>query len=553
MTEIVELASSRSSADLSVNQVQGGDPGVPNAPTGVMPKPEPELELGVGMNMPFSIPYSGPGSEDEQLFESVRPLGSDEGPSVAQLEAMRRMDGQARALYRLITEPIRSAMRNAAITPAEGGEKEAEFIDQLLNTPATNGGMLIPFKRVMAQLMLGVFDGFSPFEIVYWSPKTGPLKGKWTIKKLAYRPAATISFLTDLHGTFQGFRQRTFFAGRTIDVHIEENAAFYYAANEEERPFYGISYFQAAFYHYDKKMKLYYIAHLAAQRAATGLRVGRMPGGASTQDKNRFLKGMADLGIAQYMVVPGTQAEGWDLEVVKDGPSFDYLSYINHQNSQMSKSLLAPWFDQNQGSGQGDASVINSMPTDSSHGMFTAMIKAIMDELQDIINNDLIPRFIDWNFNSGKYPTWAFGTFTDEQEEAIDEIFSKLASVAQASLSVTPEFMRALEEHMAEELGLEIDYDAVAEREAAQQQLSQQMQEAQLQNMQGSPPDTGGEGGQGGSVDGNPPGGGGGLGAKAAAARNGAPERASSADKAALSADPVLRLAYELLEEAVLG
>ena len=49
------------------------------------------------------------------------------------------------------------------------------------------------------------------------------------------------------------------------------------AAQEEERKFYGISFFQSAFYHYDKKVKLYYTAHLAAQRAAVGTRVGTVP------------------------------------------------------------------------------------------------------------------------------------------------------------------------------------------------------------------------------------------------------------------------------------
>ena len=44
-----------------------------------------------------------------------------------------------------------------------------------------------------------------------------------------------------------------------------ERDALYFANDEAERPFYGVSMFESAFYHYDKKTKLYYIAH---QRAA---------------------------------------------------------------------------------------------------------------------------------------------------------------------------------------------------------------------------------------------------------------------------------------------
>jgi hypothetical protein len=578
VADLVELASTGvgTTDPTAPNRgVQGGDLG--NYPDAVLPKPPLEQELGVGSNMPFSMPYSGPGSQDEQLFEEVRPLGPEDGPSVTQLEMMRRMDGQARALYRLITEPIRSALRNAKVTPAQqqetakpgavkgiktaptkkepvaDGEAEAQFIEALFTTPASSGGMIIPFKRVMAQMMLGVFDGFSPFELVYRVPKTGPLKGKIALKKVAYRPANTITFLTDVHGQYQGMRQRTFFNGRTVDEKLDSENTIYYAANEEERPFYGVSYFQAAFYHYDKKMKLYYIAHLAAQRAATGLRVGRMPAGASVQDKHSFQAAMADLGMAQYITLPGSSAEGWDVTVVKDGPSFDFLSYINHQNSQMSKSVLAPFFDQNQGAGSDSSPMIVSAPTDPTQGMFTAMIKAIMDELQDVINNEVIPRFIDWNFNSGKYPTWQFGTFTDEQEAAIESTFDKLAAVAQSGLSVTPEFMRALEEHMAQEMGLDVDYAAVAAREKAAADSSAAMSSLQLQAMrQQVNPDQSGDGSdQGGGQQGSQ-GGDQSLDSQASSAQQGPPEKSTRADRASLSnGSDILALAYQLLEESV--
>src|SRR5690606_26810638 len=100
--------------------------------------------------------------------------------------------GHARALYRLITLPIRAALQTSTFVPAEGGEAEAEFIKQVFTTPPGAGGMTVTFQRFMSQMLGALFDGFAAFEKVFWMPEHGPMKGKYTLKKLAYRPSDTI-------------------------------------------------------------------------------------------------------------------------------------------------------------------------------------------------------------------------------------------------------------------------------------------------------------------------------------------------------------------------
>jgi predicted RNA binding protein YcfA (HicA-like mRNA interferase family) len=85
------------------------------------PKPRSLVEIGFDDNMPFTEPYRG--SHLVYKHSEV---------TVQQLVRMRRTDGQARALYRLITLPIRAALQTATFVPAqveEGGEAEAEFIE----------------------------------------------------------------------------------------------------------------------------------------------------------------------------------------------------------------------------------------------------------------------------------------------------------------------------------------------------------------------------------------------------------------------------------------
>lgn len=415
------------------------------------PKPRAGIQVGFDDNLPFTEPYQG----SHLVYKNSE-------VTVQQLVRMRRTDGQARALYRLITLPIRAALQTATFVPAqiqEGGEAEADFIEQLFTLPPNAGGMSVPLTRIIAQMLQAVFDGYSPFEMVYWQPTTGPLKGKWTLKKLNYLPADTVKFLVTKDGSFDGFRQVTQKpGGEIIDVKIPRDSCVYYAAQEEENKFYGLSYFEAAYYHFDKKVKLYYLMHLAAQRSAVGTRVGTIPEDHDDAEKTAFQRGLADLGVAQWMTKP----EDYLVELLKEGGSFDFLSYINHHNSQMSKSILAAFFDENQGTG-GDASLVDfGKQTDS---LFVMMLQTIMTEIASIINHYIIPRFIDWNFKSGKYPEFRWGPFTDDDKNAIQDVFTALAGIQGGNF--TPEFFRETEKKMADKFGLEIDYETIEKEEEA--------------------------------------------------------------------------------------
>jgi Intein splicing domain len=281
------------------------------------------------------------------------------------------------------------------------------------------------------------------------------------------------------------FVHNTFFQGRTIDVKIAKETALYYAHEEAERPFYGVSMFESAFYHYDKKEKLYYIAHLAAQRAAVGLRVGTMVPNAPAEDKNNFVKALSQLGLAQYIALPTAD---WTVQTLNESASrFDFLGLINHHNSQMSKSVLAQWFDNEQGGGQGDSTLVDFGKQDDV--TYFLMLEGILEEMAGIITDHIFPRFVDWNFGTGKYPQFKWGPLTEEAKAAIQDTFDKLAT-AGPQANVTPEFMLDLEQRMATDFGFDIDYDKIkSDREKQQKQMAAQQKAAaqQAQEAQQNP------------------------------------------------------------------
>lgn len=423
-------------------------------------------EFGLRQNLPFTTTWTPPSGQGTTSNELWRP--DDDTPTIAQLVEMRKTDGQARALYRLITLPIRSALKGVTFTPAEGGEKEAEFIEQMLTLPPNGGGMTSSLNRVIAEMLLATFDGFSAFEQVYHIPKYGPLKGKICLRKLAYRPSDTVTFLLDDSGGFNGFRQRAYFKGQAMDVGIPRDRAFYFAVQEEERPFYGVSYFQSAFYHYDVKKKMYWLAHLAAQHRAVGSRIGEVPPSASELDKANFRAALEDFGVMQTIMLP----PGFKVDNQYPSGSFDYMQLINHHNSQMSKSVLASFFDEQQG---GDKALVDFGK--QSDALFLMGLQSIMEDVAYVINTHLIPKFVDWNFGSSKYPTFTWGPFTDEQKEAINDAFNKLSTAGQ-TLTVSEDFVFELEKIMAEDLGLPVDYEKVqAEKDEAKELAKQQQQQ----------------------------------------------------------------------------
>lgn len=419
-------------------------------------KPEINIGTAIGVDQsaqPFMSNYKG-------FWETYR----YDDVTVAQLVDMRKKNGQARALYSLITLPIRNSLKTASFIPSkieEGGQEEADFIRNVFTLPPEQGGLETPFSLCIAALLLGVFDGFAALEQVFHSPDNGPLKGKWTLQDLEIRPSQTLTFLLDDHGKLAGVRQLSYDKGKTIDAPIPKNVLAIYTCHSEERRYYGRSMFESAFYHYDKIVKLEFIAHLAAQRAAVGTRIGHIPAqGQSDQATAKFLQALANLNVAQWIALP----PGYEIEIQKEGGTFDFLEMIKYHNSQMSKSVLAAFFDDDQG---GNSSMLVDFGKQSdSH--FTMMIDTIMSDIAAVINHQIIPQIIRWNFGpEAKMPTFEFGMLTEEDKSAIKDTWDKLM-VAGPNSNATPEFTVAMEEAINDIFSLGVDYPAIKiEQEAA--------------------------------------------------------------------------------------
>lgn len=398
------------------------------------------------------------------------------------LVEMRRRDGQTRALLRLFTLPILSCLKEAEWVAPEyidgGADEEVEFANQMFRLPPAAGGMTSSLDTIMRYTLLGILEGFSVFEEVRQIPDSGPLKGKITLRKLAHRDASTIKFRVDETGGFNGVNQ-TFknHKGELVTVTIPKEKSWFWTANFEENPFYGVSFFETAWYHYEIKTKLYYIAHIASQFAAVPGRIGKAPQNATGPQKAAFAKALQTFAFNTSLVVP----HDYDVDSFNGTTGFNFLSLIDHHAHMQAKSVLMQFADT-----EDRMVLIDNGKADASADMYIKALESIMAQIAESWTVHLMPKYIDWNFGSHKYPVFRFGQLSDSAKDGIREVFTSV--VTSSVLNCTPEFIREMEKKLAVRFGLDIDYETIEgnEQEAARQQAAQAAAQAELEALQGA-------------------------------------------------------------------
>lgn len=460
-------------SDISVTQYDGTDEVEMAEETEVTPFKARQMTQEIGV-LPIGAPFGGFTTEEEFNLTDV---------SIEELDKMCRTDGTARSLYNIITLPIRAA--KWSLVPAEDGEEERNFIEAMFTEPPYRGGMSTPMDYVIAVAAKAVRQGFVAWEKVY---RIGTIQypdaegniirrdNAILLRKLAPRPSHQVTFLTDDTGGFNGFRQRVNYKGRYIEATIPREKALVYTVNKHENPLYGESMFLPAYYHYDKKHKLYYVAHLAYMMNAIPARLGRYPANAKKDVQEAFKRALANLGVNSVVTVPqfsGPDVAQYEVETFESRRQLaDFTPLINHHNSEMAKSVLAQFIELGQ-SGKGGSYALGQ---DQSE-FFLMAIEAIMAEIAYTFNSYLIPEFIDYNFGTGRYPTFQFEPLVDSTKELLKSTFEKLVNAS--SKQVSDEFMLEMERRVAEEFGFDVDYEELRKRQEEDSVLDREVRRAQ--------------------------------------------------------------------------
>jgi len=361
---------------------------------------------------------------------------------------MQDNDGTVRAITRLVAMPIQASP--IKIMPGKGDKGERDFIETVFMNTQKEGGMSTPLPFVIADMTRAIFEGFRLYEKVPQIIGEGKYKGKIGWRKLAPRDSKTLDLRSDMHGGFLGAHQTANFGFNIVDVNIPAEKCILFTFQKERHPFYGESLLKTAYYHYDKKHKLYYLAHKKAEIDAVGLKILKLNKPFSEEEVVKAEEAADSIGANSRVTLP----QGFELDIDRSPTGYDVLKLIEHHDSQIALSTLTQAMQMGAGStykypyGKG---------YETQSEFILQMIDSVKKSMEDTLNEWAIAPLIDWNFNSNSYPKIKLMPLKGKTQDYLINMFSTLMKKDPSFIPQT--FTNKLVNEVAEALGLEIKID----------------------------------------------------------------------------------------------
>ena len=327
---------------------------------------------------------------------------------------MQENDGEVQAIVRILTLPIISTP--IRVIPDKNDKGEADFIETVFTSPYNMGGMTTPLPFIIADMTRAVSEGFRLYEKVARIIPEGDYKGMVGWKKLAPRDAQTVELKADKHGGFDGAHQQVVFGNHSINVDIPREKCMLFTFQKEKHWLYGESILKTAYYHYDKKHKLYYIVHKKAEIDATGLKILKINNTMTDSERTAAESAVDSIGINSRVTLP----PGIELEITRGGDGgYDALPLIDHHDTQMVKSALT------QAMSQAKYAYPYGKGTPSSQYLVLAL-QSIMSQMEVTLNTYSVAPLIDFNYKTKAYPQIKFDKLSDASQIFLREVFDKI-------------------------------------------------------------------------------------------------------------------------------
>lgn len=374
---------------------------------------------------------------------------AEENPDRRTIEhylAMQDNDGTVRAITRLFSMPIQSTQ--IKVLAAEGDKGEAKFIENVFLGQQATGGMSTSLPFVIADMTRAIFEGFRLYEKVPQIIQTGEYKGLIGWRKLAPRDSTTLELRSDQNGGFNGAHQRAYFGGKFVDILLPPEKCILFTFQKERHPLYGESILKTAWYHYDKKHKLYFLAHKKAEIDAVGLKILKISKPTGEAEVNAAEETVDTIGVNSRVTLP----PGFELEVNRASGGYDVLPLIEHHDTQMMLSTLA----QAAQLGTKSKYAYTYGAGYTSQGEFIVqMLHSIMKSMEDTLNQWAVAPLIDWNFGTTAYPKIKLMPLQDSVRAYLLTLFEKI--VSKDPTKISPEFADKLAKEVAERLGFDLE------------------------------------------------------------------------------------------------
>ena len=339
-------------------------------------------------------------------------------------DLMRRQSSQISAALDLLKLPI----LDAAWKVESKDEEATKFIEENLGLSSSNNS----FQRFLREALSSLEFGFSLFETVFEYRE-----GKHWLTGCQYRYQISIEEFEDDGIDLTAVKQiQQLYPIRKVK-RIPADQLLYFAPRKEGNDWWGRSVIRPGYNDWYILSQLYLIAASAQERF--GLPVpyakynidGKYP--PPDQDEIEYIaQGLSELSgnVRSFMLTSSL----WEVDFLHPdmGSAEVILQFINHHLSQISKSILAPYFD------LGTTEHGSRAVSESFSDIFYTALAAYADYFAEKVNNILIPRILTFNYGE-KHPevTLMWSNMKTQTFEKRAEALARLAS--EELINHTPE------------------------------------------------------------------------------------------------------------------
>lgn len=358
--------------------------------------------------------YAGKPKSDEYVIEL-----KDTRTRVEKYDEMLRSNATVAETINLLRMPIASAdwfIKKVSDSPED--VEAADFV---------NATLMGTWEQLIDEILDMLPFGFIPFELTWkdveWNGK------KMLAPKMSYiNPKTVYQWFLDKENPYIVQRVEN---GFTANIPLEDLIIFTFRKRGDD--YTGNSVLRAAFPHWYRVQQYYKFSSIAGERTAYGIPVGTYPKGVNEDDPAviALIDSLKNLRTNEqsYLVKP----EGYAVELLnpKAENSFNFEPYITIQNVQIARAAMVGFMQ------IGSTSNGSRAATYDQSTIFEKSIESIAKYISSVINTQLIPKMIAYNFPDVKeYPQLACSNIKRDDIVSFADIVQKL--VSSGALAMTP-------------------------------------------------------------------------------------------------------------------
>jgi phage gp29-like protein len=328
---------------------------------------------------------------------------SQDSVSIEEYDRMRS-DGQVKAGLMLMKLPIMSSPWSVECEDLD----IASFVESVMKKK---------WKSMLRAILRGIDFGYSCQEIEWTVDYNRKIKGRDNQEKIYPRCVIPFDYLEldpktfyilayTKSGSFAGVRQ---YIG--TEAIIPESKLILYSNDCEFREWYGVSRLKPVYPYWAFKTLAYEWTNVHYETFSVPTKIGYYPAGSTEMgidgngdpiiiDNQDIMQSVLEsLGNNDSVSLPMTQApvdgkaREWEIKTLESGRGVgDHIAYIDHLNLQMLKALLIPQLALE--TGDSGSYALAQTQVD----FFFANEKAIMDEIAETINEQIINKIVKFNF-----------------------------------------------------------------------------------------------------------------------------------------------------------